>query len=57
VVIDTEDDPHEVCETLGRGAREMLAGFPHGDVVKVEVLSQELVSGHEAEMYERERVE
>lgn len=50
-IIDTDDDDHAVSETIQDSAPVILesAGFPHGEIVKIEVLSLGAVSDEEAE--------
>lgn len=49
-IIETEDDGHDVCETIQDDAPMILqnAGFPHGDIVKIEVLTLAAVTDEEA---------
>lgn len=49
IIIDSDHASQAVCETLLAGATDALGGFPLGEVVAFDVLSQDKVQDAEAD--------
>lgn len=48
IIIETDDDPQDVCSTIQIEGAQNFDDFPHGEIIKFDVLSQGRVTDEEA---------